>query len=89
MVSKEFSGLSRDVLFVRDFDKKKPEHKKENWLMGVFAQLDKYNVEKASIFADTSMHIKDKNLLSTLQNMQKNLLIDIQTQTQIQKRMPN
>ena len=61
MVSKEFSGLSRDVLFVRDFDKKKPEHKKENWLMGVFAQLDKYNVESASIFADTSMHIKDKN----------------------------
>ena len=61
MVSKEFSGLSRDVLFVRDFDKKKPEHKKENWLMGVFAQLDKYNVETASIFADTSMHIKDKN----------------------------
>ena len=61
MVSKEFSGLSRDVLFVRDFDKKKPKHKKENWLMGVFAQLDKYNVESASIFADTSMHIKDKN----------------------------
>jgi len=61
MVSKEFSGLSRDVLFVRDFDKKKPEHKKENWLMGVFAQLDKYSVESASIFADTSMHIKDKN----------------------------
>ena len=61
MVSKEFSGLSRDVLFVRDFDKKKPEHKKVNWLMGVFAQLDKYNVESASIFADTSMHIKDKN----------------------------
>ena len=29
MVSKEFSGLSRDVLFVRDFDKKKPEHKKK------------------------------------------------------------
>ena len=61
MVSKEFSGLSRDVLFVRDFDKKKSEHKKEQWLMGVFAQLDKYNVESASIFADTSTHIKDKN----------------------------
>ena len=61
MVSKEFSGLSRDVLFVRDFDKKKPEHKKESWLMGVFAQLDKYGVESASIFADTSTHIKDKN----------------------------
>lgn len=61
MVSKEFSGLSRDILFVRDFDKKKSEHKKEQWLMGVFAQLDKYNVESASIFADTSTHIKDKN----------------------------
>ena len=61
MVSKEFSGLSRDVLFVRDFDKKKSEHKKEQWLMGVFAQLDKYNVESASIFADTSTHIKDKH----------------------------
>ena len=61
MVSKEFSGLSRDVLFVRDFDKKKSEHKKEQWLMGVFAQLDKYNVVSASIFADTSTHIKDKN----------------------------
>ena len=61
MVSKEFSGLLRDVLFVRDFDKKKSEHKKEQWLMGVFAQLDKYNVESASIFADTSTHIKDKN----------------------------
>ena len=61
MVSKEFSGLSRDVLFVRDFDKKKSEHKKEQWLMGVFAQLDKYNVESASIFADTSTHIKDKS----------------------------
>ena len=63
MVSKEFSGLSRDVLFVRDFDKKKPEHKKESWLMGVFAQLDKYSVESASIFADTSIHIKDKNFV--------------------------
>ena len=61
MVSKEFSGLSRDILFVRDFDKKKSEHKKEQWLMGVFAQLDKYNVESASIFADTSTHIKDKS----------------------------
>ena len=61
MVSKEFSGLSRDVLFVRDFDKKKSEHKKEQWLMGVFAQLDKYNVVSASIFAVTSTHIKDKN----------------------------
>ena len=60
MVSKEFSGLSRDILFVRDFDKKKSEHKKEQWLMGVFAQLDKYSVESASIFADTSTHIKDK-----------------------------
>ena len=44
MVSKEFSGLSRDVLFVRDFDKKKPEHKKENWLMGVFAQIGRAHV---------------------------------------------
>ena len=25
MVSKEFSGLSRDILFVKDFDKKKPK----------------------------------------------------------------
>ena len=62
MVSKEFSGLSRDVLFVRDFDKKKPEHKKEGWLMGVFAQLDKYNVEKASIFADTSIPVSYTHL---------------------------
>tara|TARA_B100000287_G_scaffold411251_1_gene440513 strand:- start:30 stop:1502 length:1473 start_codon:yes stop_codon:yes gene_type:complete len=61
MVSKEFSGLSRDILFVKDFDKKKSEYKKEQWLMGVFAQLDKYNVVSASIFADTSIHIKDKN----------------------------
>ena len=61
MVSKEFSGLSRDILFVKDFDKKKSEYKKEQWLMGVFAQLDKYNVLSASIFADTSIHIKDKN----------------------------
>ena len=44
-----------------DFDKKKSEYKKEQWLMGVFAQLDKYNVVSASIFADTSIHIKDKN----------------------------
>ena len=61
MVSKEFSGLSRDILFVKDFDKKKSEYKKEQWLMGVFAQLDKYNVVSASIFADTSIHIRDKN----------------------------
>ncbi len=61
MVSKEFSGLSRDILFVKDFDKKKSEYKKEQWLMGVFAHLDKYNVVSASIFADTSIHIKDKN----------------------------
>jgi hypothetical protein len=89
MVSKEFSGLSRDILFVRDFDKKKSEHKKEKWLMGVFAQLDKYNVESASIFADTSTHIKDKNFTFNIAKYAENQRTDTRTLTRIPKRMPS
>ena len=66
MVSKEFSDLSRDVLFVRDFDKKKPDHKVEGWINRIFMHLDKYNVEKAIIFADTSSLIKDKKFVFNL-----------------------
>ena len=89
MVSKEFSGLSRDILFVKDFDKKKPEHKKENWLLGVFTQLDKYMLNQPVFLLIPQSISKIRVLHSTLQSTQKNQLTDIQIQIPIPKRMPH
>ena len=59
MISKEFSHLPGDLLFVRDFDTKKPDHKKEAWITGVFNQIDGMGVEAANVYADTSAQFKD------------------------------
>ena len=66
MISKEFSHLPGDLLFVRDFDAKKPDHKKEAWITGVFNQIDGMGVEAANVYADTSSQFKDKNFVFNL-----------------------
>ena len=76
MVSKEFSGLSRDVLFIEILIKRS-SNTKEGWLMGSIAQLDKYNVEKASIFADTSIHIQDKDFAFNIAKYAEKICLSI------------
>ena len=66
LLSKELTGDARDVLVVKDFDVKKPKHKKYTWMNNIFLGLEKYGVVNASIYADTSNLIKDKNFVFDL-----------------------
>mgnify|MGYP005729711493 FL=1 len=58
-LSKELTGLKGDFLVLRDFNKNKSEYKKYAWMKGLFANLDKYAVKNAVIYADTSHLFKD------------------------------
>jgi leucyl aminopeptidase len=66
MISKEFSHLDADILFVRDFDNKKSAYKRGGWLASLFLGLDKYGVESANIYVDTTQQFKDKNFVFEL-----------------------
>ena len=46
--------------------KRNLSHKKYTWLNNIFLGLDKYGVVNASIYADTSNLIKDKNFVFDL-----------------------
>ena len=50
MISKEFSHLPGDLLFVRDFDAKKPDHKIEACITWVFNQIYVMGVEAENIY---------------------------------------
>ncbi|MBL6819714.1 MAG: leucyl aminopeptidase [SAR86 cluster bacterium] len=66
MISKEFSDLNADILFVRDFDNKKSAYKRDGWLASLFVALDKYGVQSANIYVDTTQQFKDKNFVFEL-----------------------
>ena len=66
LLSKELTGDDRDILIIKDFDTKKPDHKKYKWLNNIFVGLDKYGVVEASIYADTSSLFKNKSFVFDL-----------------------
>jgi len=66
MLSKEFSQLNSDFLFVKDFAKDKPDHKIEGWITGLFNNLDSMGVESVNIYADTSILYQQSNFLFNL-----------------------
>ena len=66
LLSKELTGDERDILIIKDFDTKKPDHKKYKWMNSIFVGLDKYGVVQASIYADTSSLFKDKGFVFDL-----------------------
>ena len=77
LLSKEFSQLDSDFLFIRDFDSKKPDYKIESWLTGIFNNIDAMGVEEVNVFADTSVLYKNSNFLFNLAKYAELSLIHI------------
>ena len=65
-LSRELTGFEGDFLVVRDFDNKKQDYKKYNWVAGLFSSLDRYGVESANIYVDTSKLAADKDFVFNL-----------------------
>ena len=65
-LSRELTGFEGDFLVVRDFDNKKQDYKKYNWVAGLFSSLDRYGVESANIYVDTSKLAAEKDFVFNL-----------------------